>query len=401
MPAALPAPFDDVRDAAARLDGIAHRARSCPEASPPAPPVAMPRPPHALRYGYGLFPVAPWLLEETTGRALLTGLAVTAHIGAGGTPPLPCSTTTDDELVRTGGRAPEPAARAGYLTFATSGTTGAPQAVVRARPPRPYRGVAVTGRDAAGIGHGPHLMANPTFHLGTLGPALHALQAGSTVVVQQDWSAEAFAELADEHRADSTFLSPDLLLDAVEAQHAPRRPFRIVFHGGAACPPAVKRAAIDLFGPVLHEYYGTSKSVITEIGTADWLRNPGSVGRPLPGVRIEIRDRDRPVPTGQIGEICVRLRSVDQDVPGEAPLRTGDIGYVDAAGFLSVIGRADSPELVGPARLEHAIRLLPGVADVAVVSTGSATSRPPGPTRPVSTGPSPPRCGGSASRRPA
>ncbi|MEU8438278.1 fatty acid--CoA ligase family protein [Streptomyces sp. NPDC029216] len=335
----------------------------------------------ALRHGYGLFPLAPELRALPVGPSLLTDTGAVLHVTTGSPaadgPALPCPAVGDDELIAgAAGPAAGPAAAvppaAGHLVFATSGTTGLPQAVVRTRPARPYKGVAVTARYAAGLDRGPHLMANPTYHLGTLGPALYALQAGSAVVVQRTWSTTAFAELADRYAADSVMLSPDRLTDLVGAGHAPRRRFRVVFHGGAACPPGVKRAAIGLFGPVLHEYYGTSKSVLTEITTPEWLARPGSVGRPLPGIRVEVTRDGRPLPPGEAGEIGIRLRAADRD-PSEAPVHaTGDVGFLDADGYLFVLGRAGTPEELRAARLEHEVRLLPGVTDAVVVLGGAA-----------------------------
>lgn len=330
----------------------------------------------ALRYGYGLFPVHPGLFKSPVAAGLLADLRVAAQItgpgSASAAAQLPCPVLDDGELVTAGapdGPGPElaPAARAGHLAFTTSGTTGDPQAVARARPMRAYRGVAVMEHYGAGPALGPHLMANPTYHLGTLGPALYALQAGSAVVVQRTWSPAGFAELADRYQVDSAMLSPDRLLDIVEAQCAPTRRIGVVFHGGDACPPQVKRSAIDLLGPVLHEYYGTSKSVITEITTPQWLRRPGSVGRALPGVGIEILGAGHRLPAGEVGEICVRLRAADREAADGALLHTGDAGYLDEDGYLFVLGRVQSPELLGWVRLEHGIRLLAGVTDVVVL----------------------------------
>ncbi|MBT2453668.1 class I adenylate-forming enzyme family protein [Streptomyces sp. ISL-86] len=323
----------------------------------------------ALRHGYGLFPVHPRLFDSAVAAGLLSALAAAVHVSDRAPAGLPCPVVRPDRLAHAGAGAPgAPGAstppRAGYLAFTTSGTTGDPQAVARARPPRSYKGVAVDPRSGAGPDRGAHLMANPTYHLGTLGPALYALQAGSAVVVQRDWSPERFAELVDRHRADSAFLSPDRLLEVVQAGIAPRHRPAVVFHGGDACPPMVKREAIELLGPVLHEYYGTSQSVITEITTEEWLRHPGSVGRPLPGIRVEILRDGRPVAAGELGEITVRLRAADEG----AVVPTGDVGFLDPEGYLSVIGRAERPELLDRARLEHEIRLLPGVSDAAVLA---------------------------------
>ncbi|WP_405976947.1 class I adenylate-forming enzyme family protein [Streptomyces sp. NBC_00158] len=328
----------------------------------------------ALRHGYGLFPVHPWLFDSPVAAGLLSRMAAAVHVSGRAPAGLPCPVVGPDELARAAAPGPpgsgaSPGAgarvppRAGYLAFTTSGTTGEPQAVPRPRPPRPYKGVVVDRRGGAGPDRGPHLMSNPAYHLGTLGPALHALQAGSAVVVQRDWSPGLFASLMDLHRPDSLFLGPDRMLEVVEARIAPRHRPAVVFHGGDACPPAVKREAIELFGPVLHEYYGTSHGVITEITTEEWLRHPGSVGRPLPGITVRILRDGRPVAAGEPGEITVRLRAADEGTV----VPTGDIGFLDPEGYLTVLGRAERPELMGRARLEHEIRLLPGVFDAAVV----------------------------------
>lgn len=327
-----------------------------------------------LRYGYGVFPVGGHHFGTPTAATLLTDTAAAVHVSDGGRPlgPLPCPVLLDDELAAP----PEPAPassesvdrpRAGYLIFATSGTTGEPQAVLRPRPPRPYKGVAVADRYGAGTDRGPHIMANPTYHLGTLGPALYALQAGSAVVVQRAWSPGNFVATVDRYEADSAMLSPDRLLELVEHGKAPEHRLRVVFHGGSACPPEVKRSAVDLLGPVLHEYYGTSRGTLTEIGSEDWLTHPGSVGRPLPGIRIEIVRDGHTVPAGEVGEICVSLRGADRSSDEDRFMGTGDIGFVDGDGFLTVVGRADASGDPDQARLEHEIRLIPGVTDVAVV----------------------------------
>ncbi|MEV7982025.1 AMP-binding protein [Streptomyces sp. NPDC086519] len=329
----------------------------------------------ALAHGYGLFPVEADLLRSSAGHRLTADMRVALHVtddpaATADSLALPCPVTGDESLVLAGAArppAPGPAVAAGYLAFATSGTTGEPQAVPRVRPRRPYRGVAVAERYAAGPGEGPHLMANASYHLGTLGPALYALQAGSAVIVQRDWSPALFTALADRHAVASTMLSPDLLVDVVTAGRAPAVPLRAVFHGGAACPPGVKRAAIALLGPVLHEYYGTSRSILTEISTQDWLGRPGSVGRALPGIDLVI-DRDgTALPAGEPGEITAHLRAVDREGGDDAVLRTGDVGFLDAEGYLFVIGRAGNGGAQTNALLEHVVRALPDVTDVVVV----------------------------------
>ena len=62
---------------------------------------------------------------------------------------------------------------------------------------------------------------------------------------------------------------------------------QLVLHGAAPCPPLVKRALIDWWGPVISEYYGSTEgSVITMIDSEQWLAKGGSVGPPMPGMEV-------------------------------------------------------------------------------------------------------------------
>jgi long-chain acyl-CoA synthetase len=321
-----------------------------------------------LRYGFGLFPVSSAALGRAGGSGLIGAAGSVRHVGPHHAS-VSAVTTPLDEVMAAGldpaglaaaARDGEPA---GFLVFNTSGTTGRPTVAAPARPRQPYRGVAVVERYGAGPDHGPHVMTNPAFHLGTLGPALYALQAGSGVVVLPDrWSAAGFAEAVDRHRADSAFLSPDRLADLVATGHRPRHRLVVAFHGGAPCPPPLKRAAMALLGPVLHEYYGTSEGVVSEIGAAEWLARPGSVGRPLPGLSVRIEAGGRVLPAGEPGEIVVTGR-------GRGRVCTGDLGRLDPDGYLYVLGRIATDGSTRPAEVEHAVRQLPGVVEAVVRST--------------------------------
>lgn len=331
----------------------------------------------ALRYGYGLFPINGDDLTDF-GDELRIRAGAVLHVGAESLAPNWVSDADLIELAKASrleqDDVPVPQVRAGFLVLATAGTTGVPKTVVRARPWYPYKGVAVLPQYAAGMLWGPHLMANPSFHLGTLGPALYALQAGSAVVVQQTWSTDGLIDLIDQYHTDSAFLSPDRLIEVVASARWSRYRPTVVFHGGSACPEQVKRAAIELMGPVLHEYYGISESVLTEIASDEWLQRPGSVGRALAGIRIDVisasqlpSDHPNSSKAGEIGEIWATLRLVDRDSSDEVRVSTGDLGYVDSDGYLYVLGRAESRTGETHAFLENNVRRLPGVADTAVI----------------------------------
>jgi long-chain acyl-CoA synthetase len=319
----------------------------------------------ALKHGLGILPISAEHLADPRSGPLLAGLDVRLHIGDMRPDGLP---SVDYPALRadTGPAAPA-AAREGFLVYLTSGTTGVPRTVARARPWYRHKGVAVLPKYGAGPDTGPHLMANPTFHLGTLGPALYALQAGAGVIVQTRWSGAGFVGLVDRYRVDSAFVAPNQLVDIASGDTAPRHYPKVVFHGGSACPPAVKRRAIGLLGPILHEYYGTSETVATEISSTEWLRRPGSVGRALPGVGLSIvDDAGHPVPAGELGEVRITPRPVNRTATGRS-VRTGDLGHLDDDGYLYVVGRLTATGDRRLARLAHAVSGLPTVTDIAVI----------------------------------
>ena len=332
----------------------------------------------ALRGGYGFFPVPRGLaagIRHALIREAETAIYVTSTEDSVQFDRVISFANLTDLGARQRGNDADLAVgqRCGYLVFVTSGTTGEPKVVIRQRPRYPYRGVAVNPLYGAGLDNGPHIMANATFHLGTLGPALYALQAGSAVIVQQEWSAGYFRELIDQYKSDSAFLSARQLVDTVLDSHRASHALQILFHGGSPTSHAVKIGAIRLFGPIVHEFYGTSVGIISEARSAEWLSHRGSVGRPLPGVRVGIHADDRIVPIGTIGNIHVRYRSIDSGNSSSLYHDTGDVGFVDNEGYIFVLGRAAKMgDRHTSARLEDLVRMIPGIVDVAVIAGSSA-----------------------------
>jgi O-succinylbenzoic acid--CoA ligase len=165
---------------------------------------------------------------------------------------------------------------------------------------------------------------------------------------------------------------------------------RALLVGGESTLPDSIRAARRLGLPVMPTY-GTTETAsgVTALEPADADRHPGSAGRPLPGVELRIvmddgsgAQRSRPVPVGQIGEIAVRGEMVFAGYDGQPEatasvladgwLRTGDLGSLDAEGFLTVADRRDDlivsgGENVYPAEVEAVLLTHPAVADAAVV----------------------------------
>lgn len=123
--------------------------------------------------------------------------------------------------------------------------------------------------------------------------------------------------------------------------------------GGAPAATDLKEWLASLFGPILSEAYGSTETgLISTMQVARQTDKPGSCGRPIRGVSVEIRDADgRRLPSGAVGEIWARTpRTIECDLPVVARLvrrdadgfiATKDVGRVDDDGFIYITGRAD------------------------------------------------------------
>ena len=114
---------------------------------------------------------------------------------------------------------------------------------------------------------------------------------------------------------------------------------RHVVHGAAPCPVTVKRRMIDWWGPVIHEYYGSTETgLLTFHDAAEALSKPGTVGRALPGIALQVLDdAGRPQSPGIIGDIYAGSATL-QDFTylgrqaARVQLRRGDLGTAGDVG---------------------------------------------------------------------
>jgi long-chain acyl-CoA synthetase len=144
----------------------------------------------------------------------------------------------------------------------------------------------------------------------------------------------------------------------------------------------IKQAMLDWWGPRVYEYYAATEGGGTIATPQDWLDRPGTVGRPWPVSEIMIADDDgNECPPGVAGTVYMRMTLPEFVYKGD-PAKTeagrlrgyftvGDVGYLDAGGFLFLCDRKCDMIISGganiyPAEIEAAIIMHPMVADVAV-----------------------------------
>jgi long-chain acyl-CoA synthetase len=280
------------------------------------------------------------------------------------------------------------------LQLYTSGTTGLP------------KGAELTHSGllfAAGLG-GAQVLGHwrsddvsvlplPLFHAGGLVYGLNGPYAGCLTVVLREASPALILAALRDAPAPVTRLGVvpavlQMLLDHTEFDGAHFRGMRTMTYGGSPITPALLRRALDAIGPVLLQLFGMTETATIGTMLAPADHDPAqpsrlaSCGRPLPGVELCIVQLDgKPAAAGESGEILIRSPSVmkgywNRPDASAAALqdgwyRTGDVGYLDAQGYLFIQDRlkdliVSGGENVYPAEVERALAEHPSVADVAV-----------------------------------
>jgi long-chain acyl-CoA synthetase len=142
---------------------------------------------------------------------------------------------------------------------------------------------------------------------------------------------------------------------------------------------------IDWWGPIIWEYYGSTESaIISTISSEDWIEHPGSLGKPLPSVEVQvIKPDDSVAAPGEEGQLYFRSQMgtdfeyhKDPEKTEEAHLApgvfsVGDIGYMDEEGYLYMSDRKIDMIISGgvniyPAEIEGILVSHPAIADAAV-----------------------------------
>ncbi|GGX43037.1 AMP-binding protein [Streptomyces noursei] len=234
----------------------------------------------------------------------------------------------------------------------TGGTTGHPKGICtsfeRAGRMRRRPSQAETPRQ---------LVATPLAHAAGL-VADHLLAEGGTVVLLEDFDPGQVLATIERERITHLFLLPPLLYQLTDHPTAHRTDtssLRQVIYGGCQASPSRIADAIRCFGPVLMQGYGQTEtgsiSVLTpeehDLDRPDRLR---SAGRVLDGVEVTIRDADgNDLPHGEHGEVCVRSATIMQgywkqaelttEVLRDGWLHTGDVGFLDEEGYLTIVDR--------------------------------------------------------------
>ena len=280
---------------------------------------------------------------------------------------------------------PDPDDRA--VLMYTSGTTADPKGVQHS-----HRTLLAEATSRVYTHVGPrarNLGLFPPGHVAGLLNLLRILLLGTPAVIMQSWDAALAASLIDRHAVTSSGGAPvqlSGLLDQQAKGTATLATLREFLTGAAPVPPSLIRRA-DAAGITAYRSYGSSEHPTVTTGTvADSLdRRAGTDGRLVAGNEIRVVDPDgRDVPAGRDGEILTRgpelftgyteaALNAAAFLPGRW-FRTGDVGRLDADGYLTVTDRLKDiiirgGENISSKEVEDLLITHPAVADVAVIPT--------------------------------
>ena len=279
----------------------------------------------------------------------------------------------------------------------TSGTTGFPKGAVLS-----HRGLVNNARYYAGrcgvTERTTWINPMPMFHTSGCGMlTLGSLQAGCRMVLVSLFDPHVIVGLIESEKANVALGVPTMILALLDAQEARPRDIstlELVSSGGAMVAPELVRRARRIFGCAFSTLYGQTEHspVITQHHSDDSIDDIcNTVGQPSPQTEVSIRRvaDNRTAAIDEIGEICARGPCVmlgyhDNDtataeaIDADGWLHTGDLGRIDARGYVTITGRVKEMIIRGgenhfPAEIENVLLEHASVAEVAVVGLPDET----------------------------
>ncbi|NQZ98019.1 MAG: long-chain-fatty-acid--CoA ligase [Myxococcales bacterium] len=313
---------------------------------------------------------------------------------------LPDGTTPYEDFLETAAHAP-PARRAAAgddaVQFYTSGTTGQPKGVVHS-----HLSLAVAASYWRTVfplaANERQLLVSPAFHSGGFLNFLHTSLCGASVYLLAKFDPGEVLRLIAEERLVRASLVP-ATLDACLAEVKETRPdrfesLRYLSYGASPISTSSMRRALEVFPCEIHQQFGqTEAPILTHLMPDDHLRGleePSlllSTGRPVVGCEIRIVGSEgQSLPAGERGEICAHTPLVMKGYFGRPDataetlrdgwLRTGDIGFLDDHGYLSIVDRlkdmiVTGAENVFAREVEERLLAHPVVREAAVIGVPS------------------------------
>ncbi|ORW33565.1 acyl-CoA synthetase [Mycobacterium paraense] len=298
----------------------------------------------------------------------------------------PRGATVERLIAEHAGQRPHRTGRKGRMILLTSGTTGTPKGANQTG------GNAGVGTLKAILDRTPWraeetiVIVAPMFHAWGFSQLIFAASMACTVVTRRKFDPEATLDLVDRHRATGLAVVPVMFDRIMELPAEVRNRYsckslRFAAASGSRMRPDVVIAFMDQFGDVIYNNYNaTEAGMIATATPADLRAAPDTAGRPAGGTEIRILDTEfNELPTGEVGTIYVRNDTQFEGYTSGTTkdfhagyMSSGDVGYLDEAGRLFVVGRDDEMivsggENVYPIEVEKTLAAHPDVAEAAVI----------------------------------
>ncbi|MEN9538095.1 MAG: hypothetical protein RLZZ126_330 [Pseudomonadota bacterium] len=281
---------------------------------------------------------------------------------------------------------------AGTDMLYSSGTTGRPKGVF-VPPEFPQIDASNTlieiCRHHYGIGPGSvYLSPAPLYHAAPLRFNMVSMRLGATCVIMEHFDPEAYLRFLQQYRATHSQLVPTMFVRMLKLPPEARSRYDVsslqfAIHAAAPCPVPVKEQMIAWWGPIIWEYYaGTEGNGMTLVQSQDWLTHKGTVGKAVMGKLKICDEHGAEVPTGTAGTIYFAEGKVfayhndpkktAESTHAQGWTTLGDVGYVDAEGYLYLTDRKAHMIISGgvniyPQEAENLLVTHPQVMDVAVI----------------------------------
>jgi len=239
-----------------------------------------------------------------------------------------------------------------------------------------------------------YLSPAPLYHSAPQAAVNLTIRVGGTVIIMEKFEPERYLELIETWGVTHSQLVPTMFSRLLKLPQEVRTRYdlsslEIAIHAAAPCPALVKEDMIKWWGPIVHEYYGATEGLgFTACNSEEWLAHRGTVGKVLLGDLHILDDNMQACPTGIPGTVWFKTasqfeyfndpeRTREARSPDGSMSTVGDVGYVDADGYLHLTDRATFMIISGgvniyPQECENLLITHPKIADAAVFGVPNA-----------------------------
>ncbi|HUL99564.1 MAG TPA: acyl-CoA ligase FadD12 [Mycobacterium sp.] len=297
----------------------------------------------------------------------------------------PTGLTVESLADKHAGQRPQRTGRKSNMILLTSGTTGTPKGAKPASSGGASELQALLDR-VPWRAEEATVIAAPMFHAWGYSQLLFSALMACTIITRRKFDPEATLQLIDRHHATGLVVVPVMfdrimeLPDDVRNRYSGRS-LRFATASGSRMRPDVVIKFMDQFGDVIYNNYNATEAGMIATATPEDLRAaPDTAGKPVYGAEIRILDENfNELPVGEVGQIFVKSGTLFEGYTSGATknfhdgfMASGDVGYLDDAGRMFVVGRDDEMivsggENVYPIEVEKMLVSHPEVAEATVI----------------------------------